>query len=56
VISVNLLAQQCITGRNYRNASAQAAAPAGTYTVEGTVQDSSGKTLQQARIGTITAK
>jgi hypothetical protein len=27
---VNLLARQCITGRNFRNASAQAAAPAGT--------------------------
>jgi peptidoglycan hydrolase-like protein with peptidoglycan-binding domain len=30
------------------------AAPAGTYTVEGLVQDSSGKTLQQAQAGTIT--
>lgn len=30
------------------------AAPAGTYPVEGLVQDSSGKTLQQARVGTIT--
>jgi hypothetical protein len=32
------------------------AAPAGNYTVEGIVQDSSGKTLQQARVGTITVK
>jgi peptidoglycan hydrolase-like protein with peptidoglycan-binding domain len=32
------------------------AAPAGTYTVEGLVQDSSGKTLQQAQVGTITVK
>lgn len=32
----------------------RAAAPAGSYTVEGIVQDSSGKTLQQARVGTIT--
>ena len=31
----------------------RAAAPAGTYTVEGIVQDS-GKTLQQARVGTVT--
>ena len=30
------------------------AAPAGTYPVEGLVLDSSGKTLQQARVGTIT--
>ena len=29
------------------------AGPAGTYTVEGLVQDSSGKTLQQARAGTV---
>ena len=34
----------------------RAAAPAGTYTVEGVVQDSSGKTLQQARVGTVTVK
>jgi hypothetical protein len=34
----------------------RAAAPAGDYTVEGIVQDSSGKTLQQARVGTITVK
>ena len=32
------------------------AAPAGNYTVEGIVQDSSGKTLQHARVGTITVK
>ena len=32
----------------------RAAAPAGTYTVEGIVQDSSGKKLQQVRVGTIT--
>jgi hypothetical protein len=32
----------------------RAASPAGTYTVEGIVQDSSGKTLHQARVGTIT--
>jgi hypothetical protein len=31
-----------------------AASSAGTYTVEGLVQDSSGKTLQQAQVGTIT--
>jgi hypothetical protein len=29
-VSVNLLARQCITGRNFRSASAQVAAPAGT--------------------------
>lgn len=33
-----------------------AASTAGNYTVEGIVQDSSGKTLQQARVGTITVK
>jgi hypothetical protein len=32
------------------------AAPAGTYTVEGLVRNSSGKTLQQAQVGTITVK
>jgi hypothetical protein len=32
------------------------AAPAGTYTVEGLAQNSSGKTLQQAQVGTITVK
>jgi Glycosyl hydrolase family 12 len=32
----------------------RAAAPAGAYTVEGIVQHSSGKTLRQARVGTIT--
>jgi cellulose 1,4-beta-cellobiosidase len=32
------------------------AARAGTYTVEGLVRDSSGKTLQQAPVGTITVK
>jgi hypothetical protein len=34
----------------------QAAAPAGNYTVEAIVQDASGKTLQQARVGAITVK
>jgi hypothetical protein len=34
----------------------RAAPPAGGYTVEGIVQDSSGKTLKQARVGTITVK
>jgi cellulose 1,4-beta-cellobiosidase len=34
----------------------RAASPAGNYTVEGIVQDSSGKTFQQARVGTITVK
>jgi hypothetical protein len=34
----------------------RAAATAGEYTVEGIVRDSSGKTLQQARVGTITVK
>jgi Glycosyl hydrolase family 12 len=34
----------------------RAASPAGNYTVEGIVQDSSGKTLHQARVGTITVK
>ncbi|HEX6522671.1 MAG TPA: hypothetical protein VF070_22080 [Streptosporangiaceae bacterium] len=33
-----------------------AASTAGNYTVEGIVQDSSGKPLQQARVGTITVK
>jgi Glycosyl hydrolase family 12 len=32
------------------------AAPAGNYTVKGIVQDSSGKTLQNERVGTITVK
>lgn len=34
----------------------RAASPAGNYTVEGTVQDSSGKTLHRAQVGTITVK
>jgi hypothetical protein len=34
----------------------RAVSPAGNYTVEGIVQDSSGRTLQQARVGTITVK
>jgi cellulose 1,4-beta-cellobiosidase len=34
----------------------RAASPTGTYTVEGIVQDSSGKTLQHALVGTITVK
>jgi hypothetical protein len=33
-----------------------AASPAGTYTIEGLVQDSSGKTLRHAQVGTITVK
>ena len=32
------------------------ASSAGNYTVEGLVQDSSGKTLQRAQVGTITVK
>jgi hypothetical protein len=34
----------------------RAASPAGNYTVEGVVQDTSGKTLRQARVATITVK
>ena len=34
----------------------RAASPAGSYTVEGIVQDSSGKTLHRARVATITVK
>jgi hypothetical protein len=34
----------------------RAPSPAGTYTVEGIVEDASGKTLQQARVGAITVK
>jgi Glycosyl hydrolase family 12 len=33
-----------------------AAPPAGTYTIEGLVQNSSGKTLQHAQVGTVTVK
>jgi len=33
-----------------------AASPAGTYTIEGLVRDSSGKTLEQAQVGTVTVK
>ena len=33
-----------------------ATSPSGTYTVEGLVRDSSGKTLQHAQVGTITVK
>jgi hypothetical protein len=33
-----------------------AASPAGAYTIEGLVRDSSGKTLQRARVGTLTVK
>jgi hypothetical protein len=33
-----------------------AASPAGTYTIEATVQDSSGKTLERAQVGTVTVK
>jgi hypothetical protein len=33
-----------------------AAARPGTYTIEGLVQDSSGKTLEQAQVGTVTVK
>jgi hypothetical protein len=33
-----------------------AASRAGTYTVEGIVRDSSGKTLERAQVGTITVK
>jgi Glycosyl hydrolase family 12 len=33
-----------------------AASPTGTYTIEGLVQDSSGKTLRHARVATITVK
>ena len=32
------------------------ASPAGTYKIEGLVQDSSGKTLQHAQVGTVTVK
>jgi hypothetical protein len=31
-----------------------AASPAGTYTIEGLVQDASGKTLEHAQVGTVT--
>jgi hypothetical protein len=34
----------------------RAASPAGGYTIEGLVRDSSGKTLQHAQVGTITVK
>jgi hypothetical protein len=33
-----------------------AASPAGTYTIEGLVQDSSGKTLEQSNLGTVTVQ
>ncbi len=33
-----------------------AASPAGTYTIEGLVQDASGKTLEHAQVGTVTVK
>jgi Glycosyl hydrolase family 12 len=33
-----------------------APSPAGTYTIEGLVQDSSGKTLEHAKVGTVTVK
>jgi hypothetical protein len=33
-----------------------AASPPGTYTIEGLVQDSSGNTLEHARVGTVTVK
>jgi len=33
-----------------------AVSPAGTYTIKGLVRDSSGKTLDQARVGTVTVK
>jgi hypothetical protein len=33
-----------------------AASPAGTYTIEALVRDSSGKTLEQAQVGTVTVK
>ncbi len=33
-----------------------AAPQAGTYTIEGLVQDSSGKTLEQIQVGTVTVK
>jgi len=33
-----------------------AASPAGTYTIEGLVQDSSGQTLEHAQVGTVTVK
>ena len=35
---------------------AWAAAPAGTYTIEALVRDSSGKTLEHAQVGTVTVK
>jgi len=33
-----------------------AASPAGTYTIEGLVQDASGKTLEHAQVGTVTVQ
>jgi len=33
-----------------------AASPAGTYTIEGIVRDSSGNTLEHAQLGTVTVK
>ena len=33
-----------------------AASPAGTYTIEGLVRDSSGQTLEHAQVGTVTVK
>jgi hypothetical protein len=32
------------------------ASPAGTYTIEGLVQDSSGETLEHAQVGVVTVK
>jgi cellulose 1,4-beta-cellobiosidase len=48
----NLAPQQTLN----KTYSWTATSPSGTYTVEGLVRDSSGKTLQHTQVGTITVK